>query len=169
MKKLIVTLIVLCLATVASGRTDIFGDGREITLTYGDDVAQLHAGFMPFEAQDLKWGLVLSALLDDDEIDENCHVDSWMSGIYLEYPVLDVNSITPIPALESEVFAGVELQYAFGKGSDIVQKDNVYFTPYLGYEIVISKNLAARIRVGYNGRDDILDEFVLGAGVSIRW
>ena len=167
MKKVIIALMLLT-CSVAHG-TDLFGEGRELTLTYGDDVAQLHAGFMPFEAQDLKWGLVLSALLDDDELDENCHVDSWMGGLYLEYPVLDVNSITPIPALDSEVFAGVELQYAFGRESDLVKKDNIYFTPYLGYEIVMSQNLAARIRVGYNNRDDIIDEFVLGAGVSIQW
>jgi len=169
MKTRLIIAIVLLLTCMAGAKTDIFGDGREITLTYGEDVAQIHAGFMPFEDQDLSWGLVVTSLLSDAEVDENLHVDSWMAGMYLEYPILDIGSIDPIPAINSELFAGVELQYAFEKDHDVVEHDDIYFTPYLGWEVTMSKNLSARVRVAYNRRDDILDEYVLTGGVAIRW
>ena len=168
MKKVIIA-IVLLLTLTSGAKTDIFGEGRELTLTYGEDVAQLHAGFMPFKDQDLSWGVVVTSLFDDSEIDENLHIDSWMGGFYLEYPVLDINGIDPLPNLDSEVFAGVELQYAFEKDNDVIEHDDWYFTPYLGWEVVISKNLAARVRASYNRRNDILDEYILGAGIAVRW
>ena len=162
----LLTILLICSPLFA--KTDIFGDGREITLTYGEDVAQLHGGFMPFEDQDLSWGFVLTGLFSDAEVDENLHVDSWMGGMYLEYPILNISGIDPIPAINSELFAGVELQYAFDR-DDIIAHDDWYFTPYVGWEVEISRNLSARVRAAYNRRDDILDEYVLTGGIAIRW
>ena len=169
MRTVLTAIVMMMVCLPAMGKTDIFGEGREITLTYGDDVAQLHAGFMPLPDQDLKWGVVVTSLLSDAEIDENLHVDSSMGGLYLEYPILEISGIDPIPAINSELFAGVEFQYAFERDHDVLQHDDWYFTPYVGWEIEISDNISTRIRVAYNRRNDILDEYVLGAGIAVRW
>lgn len=162
-------IIILCLACVGWGKTDIFGDGREVTVSYGEDVAQLHIGFVPLANQRLSWGGVVSALTDDAEVDENIHVDSWMAGVYIEYPFVQAITFEPLPNIESEVFAGLELQYAFERDDDVLEHDEWYLTPYVGWEAFISKNLSARIRGAYNRRDDMLDEYILSAGIAIRW
>lgn len=162
-------LAILCLCIPVSAKTDIFGDGREVTLSYGEDVAQLHIGFMPLEDQRLSWGGVVSSLFSDAEVDENLHVDSWMAGLYIEYPILEITGIDPLPKIDSELFAGAEMQYAFERDSDVLQHDDWYFTPYVGWDVLISQNISARVRLSYNRRDDLLDEYILSGGVAIRW
>jgi len=163
----ILLVFLLCMPCMA--KTDIFGEAREFGMVYGDDTATVHAGFAPLPEQRLSWGLVGTLLLSDAEVDENIHVDSWMAGLYLEYPILSLDSIDPLPSLDSDIFAGVELQYAFERDNSVIAHDDVYFTPYVGWELHISENILTRITYRYNRRDDILGENILSAGICIHW
>ena len=54
----------------AVAKTDIFGQGREVVVTYNADVLNAHVGFLPFWEQEthtyqqLAWGLSSTALME---------------------------------------------------------------------------------------------------------
>jgi hypothetical protein len=146
----------------ATAKTDIFGDGREFSLTYGDDVAVGHFGFQPLTDQMFSWGASLTAVMDDSEVDENLHAEDWLAGLYVEHPVLDVASIIPNVGINAEIFGGLEIQNLIGTG-------DILFTPYVGTELRVSENVLIRMDYRFNRRDSIVEQNILSAGVCIHW
>jgi len=169
MKKIIIIAAFLvafiAISTPTFAKTDIFGDGREFSVTYGDELAVVHAGFQPLEDQLLSHGFVLSAVFDKPSIDSRSRVDDWMAGWYFEHPLLQIQDITPLipDNWDAELVGGCELQYLFGTNTDL------YFTPYLGAKVYVSKNVSARIDYRYNQRNTILDTHIVSIGAIVEW
>jgi len=162
---LIAILAVFAISTSAHAKTDIFGEGREFTLTYGEELATMHYGFRPLEDQMFSWGITASSLLSRAEPDDSLQAKEWFAGLYVEHPVLQV---TGLPGMQSsivsaEVFGGAELQYQFDTNQEL------YFTPYLGINVNVSENVSVRTDWRYNSRDTILDKHILSVGVCVQW
>ena len=166
MKHTIITaLMAIMLLTATCQATDIFGSGREFSVTYGDSVAVAHYGFVPLPDQQFSWGLAVSTLLKESEIDDTTKADEWLAGLYVEHPLITfdgVDSLLP-DNLTGEIFGGCELQYLLGTNED------TYFTPYVGVEVQVSENVLIRTDWRYNKRNSLLDEHILSIGVCVHW
>jgi len=166
MKKIILTIAFLTVFLVFSGfsqaKTDIFGTQRVFTTTYGDKLATVHAGFTPLDDQPFSYGFVVSALFERNPVDESLRVEEWLSGVFVEHPVLAITSILPI-GMTGDILGGAEISYLFGTNQEI------YFTPYIAAEIDVTKNVSTRIEWRYNSRDTILEKHTVTAGVAVRW
>ena len=162
MKKSIV-IVLLCLATVATAKTDIFGEDRQASVYFGEDTLVAEFGFTPLE--ELDWGLRVQAAYSEDTLTEDhLKVDDWFVGVGVKYPFLDFGSVFPAIPIEGSTFAGVSLLYQVQSNSDL------FVVPELGVDIEVTKNISGRVVWQYTQREELFgDKSKLLAGVCVRW
>ena len=167
MKRMILTaLTALLVFAITAQAADIFGEDREFSLTYGDDLAVGHYGFQPLGVeQPFSWGFTVSSLFDRAEVDDSVQATEWYAGVYVEHAILTFTGVDVLlpDGAGGEVFGGAEMQYRFSTNQDI------YFTPYVGVEFNVSDDVLIRTAYRYNKRDTMLDEHVLSIGVKVEW
>ena len=156
---MLVTVFAMAIPAMAFEPNDM-----EFTFAFGDEILSNHVGIKPFPADHFSFGLVLTGIVSEERLDTSVKINDWLVGVYIEYPFLNVTEIPPFPVpINAELFAGAEIQKFIGANSDW------YWTPYIGAEIAVSKNVIPRIEGRYNRRDDIMPEWVLSAGITVRF
>lgn len=161
-------LILMCLATVAGAKTDIFGDSRIASAYFGADTLVLEGGFTPIQDGDktLDWGVRALATYDDDNVtEEHLRVDDWYVGAWIKYPFMTFDSIFPALPVAGSTYAGVSLMGELDSDTDL------FVIPEIGVDIEISEHISGRLAWQYTRREEIFngDNSKILAGVAVRW
>lgn len=140
--------------------TDIFGDGRNFSAYFGDELAVAEVGCTPLKGLD--WGLRYVADFED-VTDKHLQVKDHYLGLFVKYPFMTFDSLFPELPIKGEAFAGVSPIVKIGT-------DNVYILPEIGVDIEANENIDGRLSVQYSKRTDLFDgDWQFMAGFVARW
>ena len=162
------TVIVCLMCLLLAGCGHPAFDKKEAIVVYGEDQIVGHLGIVPFEGQRLSLGVCGTGVFDETDA-VGMHIEDYLAGVYVEYPFIDGVTVDPIPSLDGEAFAGVEVQTLWAQDGQGALSGDFYATPYIGAELKISQNVAGRMSYRYNTVSDVVREHVIAGGVAIRW
>lgn len=170
MKKLALCVVV-CLACVSFGKTDIFGSGREFMFAANQHTTILRAGVEPVDG--FQWGIAGQLFMDPKAEENHFRIDDSSWGLYLRYPFIDFESIPALP-VKGNLFADasilIDIDDALANRSG--ERDPIG-TLGIGGTVQINKNLSALALVQYIDRADVIKEdngeIQAMFGILIQW
>jgi hypothetical protein len=167
MKKfwLIAFICVFC-GTTCFGRTNIFGGKKQITAMYGSESVVAKLGCEP--AGGFRWGATVQGELDSGFSDTHAKWEDTFLGLYIEHPVLSVETVYEALPIKGEGYAGASLLINPETNTDL------YLVLEGGVKAVIRENKESKIKlqacIQYSKRDKLMKNSTRALiGPTLEW